>query len=95
MKNSDEAQSNPKNTSLPGSKPTFLIAAKIVSTASSVPSNVGAKPPSSPTAVTKPRSCKIAFNAWNTSAPQRKASLNVGAPTGKIMNSWNAIGASE
>ena len=53
------------------------------------------KPPSSPTAVTKPRSCKILDKLWNTSAPQRNASLNVGAPTGKIMNSWKAIGASE
>ena len=67
----------------------------IVSTASSVPSNLGAKPPSSPTAVSNPRSLKIDFKLWKISAPQRNASLNDSAPVGKIMNSWNAIGASE
>ena len=32
--------------------------------------------------------------AWNTSAPMRRPSLKEGAPTGRIINSWNAIGAS-
>ena len=67
----------------------------IVSTASSVPSNLGAKPPSSPTAVSRPRSLRIFLSVWKISAPQRRASLNVGAPAGTIMNSWKAIGASE
>ena len=79
----------------PASYPAASIASMIVSTPSSVPSNLGAKPPSSPTAVTKPRAFKIFFKAWNTSAPQRRPSLNDGAPTGTIMNSWKAIGASE
>ena len=75
--------------------PAFSIALIIVSTASSVPSNLGAKPPSSPTAVSKPRSLKIDLRLWKISAPQRNDSLNDSAPTGKIMNSWKAIGASE
>jgi enolase len=37
---------------------------------------------------------KIDFKLWKISAPQRNASLNDSAPVGKIMNSWNAIGAS-
>ena len=32
---------------------------------------------------------------WNTSLPQRRASLKDSAPIGRIINSWNAIGASE
>src|SRR5699024_11166723 len=94
-KNCDQAHSKAMNTSLPGSKPTALIASKIVSTASSVPSNLGAKPPSSPTAVSKPRFLRIDFKLWKISAPQRNDSLNVYAPTGMIMNSWYAIGASD
>ena len=38
-------------TSLPGSYPAALMASRIELSASSVPSSVGAKPPSSPTAV--------------------------------------------
>ena len=45
------------------------------------------KPPSSPTAVLSPRFFSTSFKAWNTSAPIRKASRNVFAPTGRIMNS--------
>ena len=71
------------------------MASMIVSTASSVPLNFGAKPPSSPTAVSKPRSLRIALSWWKISAPQRKDSLNDSAPTGKIINSWKATGASE
>jgi hypothetical protein len=48
---------------------------------------LGAKPPSSPTAVLMPLSWMIFLSAWNTSAPQRTASRKLGAPTGMIMNS--------
>ena len=71
------------------------MAARIVSTPSSVPSKRGANPPSSPTAVSRPRDLRIFLRAWKISAPQRRAYLNVGAPAGTIMNSWKAIGASE
>ena len=50
----------------------------------------GAKPPSSPTAVLRPLSCSTFLRLWNTSAPIRSASRNVGAPTGMIMNSWKS-----
>ena len=72
-----------------------MIASRIDSIASSVPFSAGAKPPSSPTAVERLRLWSTFFRLWNTSAPMRIASLNEGAPTGRIMNSWNAIGASE
>src|SRR5690606_9100202 len=84
-----------KQISDPGLYPAVSIAFRIVSIASSVPSNVGAKPPSSPTAVDRLRSCKIFFRLWKTSVPQRRASENEGAPTGITINSWKAIGASE
>ena len=45
-----------------------------VSSASSFESRSGAKPPSSPTAVPRPRSCSVFFSAWKTSAPVRRAS---------------------
>jgi hypothetical protein len=35
-----------------------------------------------------PRSDRIFFSAWNTSAPQRSASRKLGWLTGTIMNSW-------
>src|SRR5699024_11286974 len=57
--------------------------------------NSGANAPCSPTAVVNPRSLKVACSAWKTSVHQRRASLNEGAATGKIMNSWKAIGALE
>ena len=81
-------------TSLPGSYPAALMAAIMLFKASSVPSRFGAKPPSSPTAVLSPRSFNTFFNAWNTSAPMRRPSRKEVAPTGRIMNSWKAIGAS-
>ena len=64
-----DAQSNPMNTSLPGTYPAASIAARIVSTPSSVPSKRGANPPSSPTAVSKPRDLRIFLRAWKISAP--------------------------
>ena len=50
----------------------------------------GANPPSSPTAVAKPFSCRSAFSAWKTSAPQRSAFGERAAPTGITMNSWSS-----
>ena len=50
-------------------------------------SKLGANPPSSPTPVLYPFDCNTFFKLWNTSAPIRIASLNEGAPTGKIINS--------
>ena len=56
--------------------------------ASSFDGRFGAKPPSSPSAVESPRSCRSAFSAWYVSAPQRSASAKLAAPTGASMNSW-------
>ena len=47
----------------------------------------GAKPPSSPTAVDRPRSCSVRLSAWKTSAPMRRQSENEDAPNGTTMNS--------
>ena len=55
--------------------------------ASSADGMFGANPPSSPTAVFSPLSCSTFFSEWNTSAPMRRPSRNVSAPTGTIMNS--------
>ena len=52
------------------------------SSAASLESRSGAKPPSSPTAVPSPRSCSVFLSAWKTSAPIRRPSANVLAPTG-------------
>ena len=48
---------------------------------------LGAKPPSSPTAVVSPSDFSRACSAWKTSVACRSPSRNVGAPTGMIMNS--------
>ena len=58
--------------------------------AASLDSRSGAKPPSSPTAVFRPRFLSVDFSAWKTSAPVRSASAKVGAPTGTTMNSWKS-----
>ena len=50
-------------------------------TASSFDARLGAKPPSSPTAVERPRSWRTRFSVWYVSTPQRIASLNDAAPT--------------
>ena len=60
------------------------------SSAASFDSRSGAKPPSSPTAVASPRSWRIPLSAWKTSAPVRRPSANVGAPSGTTMNSWKS-----
>jgi hypothetical protein len=49
---------------------------------------LGAKPPSSPTAVDMPFAAMIFRSELKTSAPQRSASRNEPMPTGTIMNSW-------
>ena len=49
---------------------------------------VGAKPPSSPTAVGRPFLSAASSGAWKISAPQRRASRKEVWPTGMIMNSW-------
>ena len=48
----------------------------------------GAKPPSSPTAVTCLAALSRSRSAWNTSTPARSASANVSNPHGTAMNSW-------
>jgi len=63
--------------------------------ASSTLFSFGANPPSSPTAVLKPRFFRTALRAWKISASARSPSLKVGKPCGMIMNSWKSIGASE
>ena len=64
------------------------------SSASRAEARSGAKPPSSPTAVDRPASCRPFFSVWKISAPQRSASAKLGAPTGITMNSWKSIGLS-
>ena len=59
--------------------------------ASSFVARLGAKPPSSPTAVDSPRSCSSFFNVWYVSVPHRRASEKLGAPTGMTMNSWKSM----
>ena len=49
----------------------------MASSAASVDSSFGAKPPSSPTAVERPLSFSTFFSAWNTSQPMRRPSANV------------------
>ena len=73
--------------SFPASKPAASIAAMIASSAASSLGRSGAKPPSSPTAVDRPRLLSTFFNAWKTSTPMRSPSGNVSAPIGTTMNS--------
>src|SRR3954449_3365358 len=58
--------------------------------AASLESRSGAKPPSSPTAVARPRSWSVRLRAWKTSAPMRRHSENERAPAGTTMNSWKS-----
>ena len=51
---------------------------------------LGAKPPSSPTAVDMPSLSIIFFSVWKISLPQRSASRNDVKPTGSTMNSWKS-----
>ena len=63
------------------------MASMMTWTASSLLPRSGAKPPSSPTAVARPRLFSTLRRPWNTSAPMRSASSKVAAPTGMTMNS--------
>ena len=94
LKNSVAAQSSATITSSPGLYPAFSIDCMIKSSASVVLAMFGAKPPSSPTEVASPLSCRPFFSVWKISDPQRTASNKVSAPTGTIMNSWKSIGLS-
>src|SRR5512146_2063555 len=51
---------------------------------------MGAKPPSSPTAVERPFLASTFLSAWKVSTPMRSASGKVSAPIGTIMNSWQS-----
>ena len=53
--------------------------------------SVGAKPPSSPWPVARPRSCSSALRAWKISEPARSASAKLSTPTGMTMNSWKSV----
>ncbi len=77
--------------SAPGSKPARSMASTSTWMASSLEARSGAKPPSSPTAVDRPRSPITFFSTWYVSVPQRRASEKLGAPTGMIMNSCRSI----
>ena len=59
----------------------------IKSRASTLLPRFGAKPPSSPTDVLSFRSLSTFFRLWNTSTPQRRASLKHSNPSGITMNS--------
>ena len=60
------------------------------SSAASLDSRFGAKPPSSPTVVPIPRFLSVPLRAWKTSVPMRRPSENDGAPSGTTMNSWKS-----
>ena len=77
-------------TSSPGSYPAAAIPTISISRAASFDSRSGAKPPSSPTAVLRPRSCNSFLSAWKTSSPARSASEYAVKPTGTTMNSWKS-----
>ena len=77
-------------TSPPGSWPAASIPATSISSAASFESRSGAKPPSSPTAVARPRSDSVPLSAWKTSVPTRSASEKLEAPAGTTMNSWKS-----
>ena len=62
--------------------------------ASSADFRFGANPPSSPTLVAWPAACSADLRLWKISEPILSASANVGAPVGRIMNSWMSIGLS-
>ena len=81
----------PSAISSPGTRPASSIASSSSFTASSLAGRSGANPPSSPTAVDRPRSASTDRRAWYVSVPQRSASLNDAAPTGISMNSWKSM----
>ena len=63
------------------------MACMTTSSAASFDGSIGAKPPSSPTAVERPILLSTFFSAWNTSTPMRSPSGKVSAPIGTTMNS--------
>ena len=77
-------------TSFPGSKPAPSMPAITASSAASSLGRLGAKPPSSPTAVERLRLASTFLSPWNTSTPVRRPSANDSAPIGTIMNSWKS-----
>ena len=89
-KNSLAATSRASTTSVPALKPALPIASITTSSASWFDLRFGAKPPSSPTPVARPRFFRMPRRAWKISAPTRSASLNELAPTGITMNSWKS-----
>src|SRR6266511_2286499 len=88
-KNSEAAGS--RATATRSRWPARSAASRIASIASSEEPRSGAKPPSSPTAVASPCSCRSACSEWKTSAPIRSASAKLSAPAGTSMNSWRSI----
>src|SRR2546428_3909160 len=76
--------------SLPDVYPAVSMACTMSARASSFEPRLGAKPPSSPTAVLRPFFFSRPFKVWKTSAAIRTASAKVVAPTGTIMNSWRS-----
>src|ERR1700719_4663291 len=66
------------------------MASSTIWIASSLDLQLGAKPPSSTTAVKQPRFSKAVFSSWKISTPQRSASEKFGAPTGMTINSWKS-----
>src|SRR5260370_38006788 len=66
------------------------MASRTIWMASSFDLQLGAKPPSSPTAVEEPCFFSAVLRAWKISTPQRNASEKLGAPTGITMNSWKS-----
>src|SRR2546429_219384 len=73
---SDAAGSRAMATSFPGSKPAPSMPAITASSAASSLGRLGAKPPSSPTAVERLRLASTFFSPWNTSTPVRRPSAN-------------------
>ncbi len=73
--------------SSPALYPAAAMASMMSFRASSSRLRLGAKPPSSPTAVEPPWEEMTFFRQWKTSAHIRRPSRKVGAPTGMIMNS--------
>ena len=74
----------------PAFAPALPIASSTTSSASRFDFRLGAKPPSSPTPVERPRLFRIDRSAWKISVPARSPSLNDGKPIGITMNSWKS-----
>ena len=66
----------------PAGSPAASMPSTSASSAASFESRSGAKPPSSPTAVDRPRSCRVRLSAWKTSTPVRRPAANESRPHG-------------